>query len=106
MKADLRDGVLTRAAAAASIDVFAEQTAAASTTRWSFSTKDRDALLAFFDFPAEHWDHLRTSNPILRAYSRWSVIEPYGQKGALLVKTANPPQYPNWSTPPRKHGGD
>jgi transposase-like protein len=25
---------------------------------------DREALLAFFDFPAEHWDHLRTSNPI------------------------------------------
>jgi hypothetical protein len=24
----------------------------------------REALLAFFDFPAEHWDHLRTSNPI------------------------------------------
>jgi transposase-like protein len=23
-----------------------------------------EALLAFFDFPAEHWDHLRTSNPI------------------------------------------
>ena len=26
-------------------------------------TKDRDALLAFYDFPAEHWKHLRTSNP-------------------------------------------
>ena len=26
--------------------------------------KDRDALLTFYDFPAEHWDHLRTSNPI------------------------------------------
>ena len=27
-------------------------------------TRDRDALLAFYDFPAEHWIHLRTSNPI------------------------------------------
>jgi len=27
-------------------------------------TKDREALLAFFGFPAGHWDHLRTSNPI------------------------------------------
>ena len=27
-------------------------------------TKDRDALLAFYDFPAEHWEHLRTSNPV------------------------------------------
>lgn len=27
-------------------------------------TKDREALLAFYDFPAEHWIHLRTTNPI------------------------------------------
>ena len=26
--------------------------------------KDRDVLLAFYDFPAEHWGHLRTTNPI------------------------------------------
>lgn len=26
--------------------------------------KDRDALLAFYDFPAPHWQHIRTSNPI------------------------------------------
>jgi putative transposase len=26
--------------------------------------KDRHALLAFYDFPAEHWVHLRTTNPI------------------------------------------
>ena len=26
--------------------------------------KDREALLAFYDFPAEHWKHLRTTNPI------------------------------------------
>ena len=26
--------------------------------------KDRDALLAFYAFPAEHWVHLRTTNPI------------------------------------------
>lgn len=27
-------------------------------------TKDRSALLAFFDFPAEHWVHIRTTNPV------------------------------------------
>jgi transposase-like protein len=32
-------------------------------------TKDRDNLLTFFDFPAEHWRHLRTSNPIESAFS-------------------------------------
>ena len=26
--------------------------------------KDRDELLAFYDFPAEHWKHIRTTNPI------------------------------------------
>ena len=26
--------------------------------------KDREELLAFFDFPAEHWVHLKTTNPI------------------------------------------
>jgi transposase-like protein len=26
--------------------------------------KDRDTLLAFYDFPAEHWVHIRTTNPI------------------------------------------
>lgn len=26
--------------------------------------KDREALLTFYDFPAEHWIHLRTTNPI------------------------------------------
>ena len=26
--------------------------------------KDKDALFAFYDFPAEHWQHIRTTNPI------------------------------------------
>jgi putative transposase len=26
--------------------------------------KDREELLAFYDFPAEHWKHIRTTNPI------------------------------------------
>lgn len=31
--------------------------------------KDRDALLAFYDFPAEHWVHLRTTNPIESSFA-------------------------------------
>jgi transposase-like protein len=27
-------------------------------------TQDKDSLLAFYDFPAEHWQHIRTTNPI------------------------------------------
>src|SRR6266536_576831 len=32
-------------------------------------TDDQDALLTFFDYPAEHWQHLRTTNPIESAFS-------------------------------------
>jgi putative transposase len=32
-------------------------------------TKDRDVLLAFYDFPAEHWKHLRTTNPIESSFA-------------------------------------
>ena len=32
-------------------------------------TKERERLLSFFDFPAEHWKHLRTTNPIESAFS-------------------------------------
>ena len=31
--------------------------------------KDREALLAFYDFPAEHWVHIRTTNPIESMFS-------------------------------------
>ena len=31
--------------------------------------RDEEALLAFFDFPAEHWRHIRTTNPIESTFS-------------------------------------
>lgn len=31
---------------------------------WECLEKDRDQLLAFYDFPAEHWAHIRSTNPI------------------------------------------
>ncbi|HFC9269514.1 TPA: IS256 family transposase [Legionella pneumophila] len=31
--------------------------------------KDKEELLAFYDFPAEHWQHIRTTNPIESAFS-------------------------------------
>ena len=66
MKADLREiyAAPTRATAEAAIDVFAEKYGAKYDKAVACLTKDREALLAFYDFPAEHWDHLRTSNPI------------------------------------------
>ena len=47
-------------------------------------TKDRDALLAFFDFPAEHWDHLRTIESVFATVRHRTVRT----KGALSAKTA------------------
>ena len=32
-------------------------------------SKDREELLAFYDFPAEHWIHIRTTNPIESAFA-------------------------------------
>ncbi len=32
-------------------------------------TDDQEELLAFYDFPAEHWVHLRTTNPIESTFS-------------------------------------
>jgi len=50
-------------------------------------TKDRQTLLAFYDFPAEHWDHLRTSNPIESVFStvRHRTVR---TKGSLSSATA------------------
>ena len=31
--------------------------------------KDEDVLFTFYDFPAEHWRHLRTTNPIESAFA-------------------------------------
>ncbi len=89
MKADLREvyGAPTRAAAEAAIDVFADKYAAKYEKAVACLTKDREALLAFFDFPAEHWDHLRTSNPIESVFAtvRHRTVR---TKGALSAKTA------------------
>jgi putative transposase len=65
-KADLREVWMApdRTTAAAAIESFAEKYAAKYKKAVTCLLKDRNALLTFYDFPAEHWDHLRTSNPI------------------------------------------
>jgi transposase-like protein len=89
MKADLREiyGAPTRATAETAINVFAEKYGAKYDKAVVCLTKDREALLAFFDFPAEHWDHLRTSNPIESVFAtvRHRTVR---TKGALSAKTA------------------
>ena len=51
--------------------------------------KDREELLVFFDFPAEHWRHLRTSNPIESTFAtvrqRSSKTKGSGSRKATLA---------------------
>jgi transposase-like protein len=52
-------------------------------------TDDEDELLAFYDFPAEHWIHLRTTNPIESTFStvklRTKVTRGAGSTAAALA---------------------
>jgi putative transposase len=77
MKVDLREiyGAPTRAVAEVAIDVFADKYNAKHDKAVACLTKDRDAMLAFFDFPAEHWDHLRTSDVMDKpfVFGNWSA---------------------------------
>ena len=54
----------TKAEAEAAFDFFVETYGVKYDKAVAKLVKDRDVLLAFYDFPAEHWKHIRTSNPI------------------------------------------
>jgi putative transposase len=54
----------TRADAERAFDLFVETYAAKYPKAAECLAKDRDVLLTFYDFPAEHWVHIRTTNPI------------------------------------------
>jgi len=54
----------TRRQAEAAFDFFIETYGVKYDKVAAKLVKDRDALLTFYDFPAEHWKHLRTTNPI------------------------------------------
>jgi putative transposase len=51
--------------------------------------KDKEELLSFYDFPAEHWQHLRTSNPIESTFAtvrlRTSKTKGAGSRVACLA---------------------
>jgi len=54
----------TRENAQTAFDNFLEKYQAKYEAACECLKKDRDVLMAFYDFPAEHWKHLRTTNPI------------------------------------------
>ena len=86
--AEIRDAP-DRAHAKQAIEVFARDYG----TKWPKAvaniTGDAEELLTFFDFPAEHWGHLKTSNPIESTFStvrlRTRVTKGPGSKAAGLA---------------------
>ena len=52
-------------------------------------TKDHDALLAFYDFPAEHWKHLRTTNPIESKQAQDRAIDDFNASRRSYAGTAS-----------------
>jgi putative transposase len=88
-KRDLREiwTAPDRATAETAIATFAEKYGAKYEKAVTCLIKDRDALLTFYDFPAEHWDHLRTTNPIESVFAtvRHRTVR---TKGALSQDTA------------------
>jgi transposase-like protein len=89
VKHDLREiwTAPDRATAEKAIDIFAGKYAPKYDKAVQCLVKDRDRLLTFFDFPAEHWDHVRTTNPIESVFAtvRHRTVR---TKGALSQKTA------------------
>src|SRR6516165_8052297 len=77
----------TKKDALAAFDVFVETWGVKYDKAVECLVKDRDALLAFYDFPAEHWKHLRTSNVIESSFAtiRHRTVR---SKGCLSNKTA------------------
>jgi putative transposase len=88
-KSDLREiwKAPDRATAEAAITTFSDKYGVKYDKAVTCLVKDRDALLTFYDFPAEHWDHLRTSNPIESVFAtvRHRTVR---TKGALSQDTA------------------
>lgn len=48
--------------------------------------KDRESLLAFYDFPAQHWHHIRTTNPIESTFANIK-LRTHRTKGCLSRET-------------------
>ncbi len=77
----------TRAAAEAAFAHFADAYGAKYDKAVACLVKDREVLLTFYDFPAEHWKHVRTTNPVESTFAtvRLRTIR---TKGCLSRQTA------------------
>jgi transposase-like protein len=76
----------TRADAYKAFDAFIDEYAAKYPKVSECLEKDKNELLTFYDFPAEHWVHLRTTNPIESVFATVRN-RTYKVKGAFSSKT-------------------
>ena len=77
----------TRADAEAAFGFFVEAYGARYDKAVECLTRDRDRLLAFYDFPAEHWKHIRSTNPIESTFATVR-LRTTKTRGCLSRKTA------------------
>ncbi len=88
--AEIRDAQ-DRDHALAAANVFANEFGTKFSKAVAKITDDLDELLAFYDFPAEHWIHLKTSNPIESTFAtvrlRTKVTKGPGSRAAGLAMT-------------------
>jgi putative transposase len=77
----------TRDGAAAAFDHFVEAYGAKYDKAAACLIKDRETLLAFYDFPAEHWKHVRTTNPVESTFATVR-LRTTRTKGCLSRRTA------------------
>ncbi len=78
----------TRPDAVKAFDFFLEAYSAKYPKAADCLEKDRDELLAFYDFPAEHWQHIRTTNPVESTFAtvrlRTDKIRGCGSRDTIL----------------------
>ena len=77
----------TSDAAEAAFDHFVDAYGAKYDKAAACLIKDRDTLLAFYDFPAEHWKHIRTTNPVESTFATVR-LRTTKTKGCLSRRTA------------------
>jgi transposase-like protein len=77
----------SRAAAEVAFDRFLAKDQAKYDKAAGCLAKDREALLAFYDFPAEHWKHVRSTNPVESTFATVR-LRTDKTKGCLSRKTA------------------
>lgn len=79
----------TKAAAEKAFDLFVATYEVKYPKATECLAKDREALLAFYEFPAEHWRHIRTTNPIESTFAtvrlRTAKTKGSGSRAACLT---------------------